>query len=94
MRRFATPGYEPELVKSYGWAILPDALNNTQRPPRGQEADRQPLGADAGARRRNRDRRLREDRRVGAGQPGRGPFGGLASPASEAHADRGRTAYR
>lgn len=22
-------GYEPELVKSYGWTLLPDALNNT-----------------------------------------------------------------
>ena len=23
-------GYDPEVVRSYGWAILPDALNNTK----------------------------------------------------------------
>ena len=22
-------GYDPEVIKSYGWAVLPDALNNT-----------------------------------------------------------------
>jgi hypothetical protein len=23
-------GYEPEVIKSYGWSVLPDALNNTE----------------------------------------------------------------
>ena len=23
-------GHEPEVVRSYGWGLLPDALNNTQ----------------------------------------------------------------
>jgi glutathione S-transferase len=23
-------GYDPEVVKAYGWTILPDALNNTK----------------------------------------------------------------
>jgi glutathione S-transferase len=28
-RALKEAGHDPEVVKSYGWAILPDALNNT-----------------------------------------------------------------
>ncbi len=63
-------GHDPELVKSYGYAPLPGILQPDPRAARGRGADRQPLGADPRARRRDRDRRLARDRRVGERPPG------------------------
>ncbi len=63
-------GHDPEVIKSYGFAPLPAALNSTAGRRRGAGADRQTLGARARARRRHRRARLARDRRVGRRQPG------------------------
>jgi hypothetical protein len=36
-------GYEPEVIKSYGWTVLPDALNNTE----GRRAAKELTGSNA-----------------------------------------------
>ena len=51
-------GHDPEVIKSYGLAGLPDFLNNTQGPQGGQGAHRAEQGAGAGDRRRRGRARL------------------------------------
>ena len=65
-------GHDPEVVKAYGLAILPDALaNRTVRPAGREAADGQVDRARPRARRRHRGLRLQADRGVGAGEPRR-----------------------
>ena len=64
-RRLRPGGRQVLRVRAAAGGPQPDA-----GAPGGPGADRQPLGADARARRRHRDRRLAGDRRLGARQPG------------------------
>ena len=63
-------GYEPEVIRSYGLGLAPDAVNQlTAGAAGGQGADRQLLGTGTGDRRRDRRAGLEEDHRLGAGEP-------------------------
>ena len=59
-------GHEPEVVKTYGLGLLPDALN-TRRAQEVKRLTGSALGAGARHRRRRGDLGLEEHRRLGAG---------------------------
>ena len=63
-------GHDPEVVKSYGFAPLPGALNQTRGRREVQELTGNRWVPDARPRRRLGDRRLACDRRLGPGEPG------------------------